>query len=542
MTGSDAAQDTYDIIIIGSGLGALSTASLMAQLYDKRVLVLERHYVIGGFTHAFKRPDKSRGASNKAKYEWDVGVHYVGGMAPGQRDRGLFDFITGGRLSWNRMPDPFEKFHYPDLDFDMYGEPQRFRNDLVEQFPDEEANIDGMFEDIKKISGWANLRMGAGSLPQPLRFIANLWNKRLDGFALQTTEAWLNKRFQDPKLRALMASQWGTYGLPPSRSPFQIHAGIINHFMKGGYYPEGGASKIAEYVMPIVEAKGGAFLINHAVSEILIENGRAVGVEVKLHKSGKETFKRFYAPAIVSNVGAFNTFEKLLPAALGASEADRYRKFLSPQSGATVYLGLKESAKTLGFQGENHWVYKSFDHEYNADGPAVLRGEPRFCYLSFPSLKNSEASTHTAELLAFVDYKDFEAWAGGNWKKRGEDYEALKDTIARGLIDLVDEKYPGFADLVEYVEVSTPLTVEHFTGHPKGAIYGLESSPERYRAIPFSAQTKITGLYLTGADAFTIGIVPALVSGMLTSGALTGPFGFFKVVRDLKAMRTKPSN
>ena len=139
--------------------------------------------------------------------------------------------------------------------------------------------------------------------------------------------------------------------------------------------------------------------------------------------------------------------------------------------------------------------------------------------------------------ILHVDYKDFEDWSGKGWKKRGEDYDALKDTIANGLIDLVDGKYPGFADLVEYVEVSTPLTVEHFTGHPKGAIYGLEASPERFREVPFGARTKIKGLYLTGADVFTIGIVPALVSGLMTAGALVGPFGFFKVLKDMAARR-----
>jgi phytoene dehydrogenase-like protein len=538
---TSASTDHYDIIIIGSGLGALSTASIMAQLYNKRVLVLERHYVVGGFTHAFKRPDKSRGAGNKAKYEWDVGVHYIGGMAERERDRGLFDFVTGSNLKWNRMPDPFERFHYPDFDFDMFGDPKTFRDDLVKEFPDEEDNIDGMFEDIKKVGSWAGTKMGASTMPQPIRFFVDLWAKRLEGMALQTTEAYLNKRFEDPKLRALMASQWGTYGLPPSKSSFQMHAGIINHFMKGGYYPEGGASEIANSIIPIVEAKGGAFLINHPVKEILVEAGRAVGVEVALRKSGKDTIKRFYAPVIVSNVGAYNTYAKLLPKSLGEKRAKKLEKFLAPSTGATVYLGLKENARTLGFQGENHWIYKSFDHEFNADGAEVLKGKPRFCYLSFPSLKNKEASTHTAEILAFVDYKDFEDWAGDDWKKRGDDYEALKETIAKGLIELVDKKYAGFAELVEYVEVSTPITVEHFTDHPKGAIYGLEASPQRFRGVQMGARTPVKGLYLTGADAFMIGIVPALTSGLMTSGAIVGPFGFFKVIKDLgaKARATK---
>ncbi len=540
MTANNVANDHYDIIIIGSGLGALSTASIMAQLYDKRVLVLERHYVIGGFTHAFKRPDKSQGRGNKAKYEWDVGVHYIGGMGEGDRERSLFDFITKSKLKWNRMPDPFEKFHYPDFDFDLHGDPKRYRDDLVELFPGEEANIDGLFRDVKTACGWTNTRMGVSNMAQPLRFFAGLWNKRLNGFALQSTEAYLDKRFLDPKLRSLIASQWGTYGLPPSRSCFHMHALIIDHYLKGGYYPEGGAAEIARTVMPVVEANGGRFLINQNVKEIIVENGTAVGVETVTRKSGKQVSQCFYAPAIVSNVGAYNTYAKLLPKRYGQAKAKSLEKFLAPSSGTTVYLGLKESARTLGFEGENHWFYKSFDHEANASGADVLTGKPRFCYLSFPSLKNNEASTHTAEILAFVDYEDFEAWSGKDWKKRGQEYEDLKDTIALGLIKMVDDKFPGFADLVEYSEVSTPLTIEHFSGHPKGAIYGLEASPARFREVPFGARTKIKGLYLTGADAFTIGIVPALVSGLMTAGAMVGPFGFFKVLKDLKSHRPDP--
>ncbi len=524
----------YDLIIVGSGLGALSTASIMAQLYNKRVLVLERHYVIGGFTHVFKRPDKSASAGNKSKYEWDVGVHYIGGMHKGTMERSLFDFITAGRLKWNRMPDPFEKFHYPGFTFDLYGDSKKYKDDLIKTFPDEQAAIVEFLDDIKSVGKWAQRGFTAANLPQPFRFFMRCYLRATQSQALSTTEEYLNRKFKDEKLKALIASQWGTYGLPPSQSPFFMHAGIIQHFMKGGYYPEGGASEIADDVMPLVEAKGGNFLINHEVREILLENGRAVGVEAVHKKGGKEISKKFYAPAIVSDAGAYNTFAKLLPAEIGGDVAKDLKPFLAESTGATVYLGLKESARTLGFQGENHWIYESFDHEANADGACVLEGNPKFCYLSFPSLKNNEASTHTAEILAFVNYDDFTGWADQKWKKRDKDYDALKDTIAKGLIDMVERRHPGFADLVEYVEVSTPLTVEHFTDHPKGAIYGLIATPERFKRFHFSARTRVPNLYLTGADAFMIGVTPALLSGLLTAGALNGPLGFFKVVKKLQ--------
>ncbi|RMF72996.1 MAG: FAD-dependent oxidoreductase, partial [Acidobacteria bacterium] len=80
----------FDAIVIGSGIGGLSAAALLARHAGRRVLVLERHYTAGGFTHTFARPG----------YEWDVGVHYVGQTRPGTLLRRAFDAITDGSLEW----------------------------------------------------------------------------------------------------------------------------------------------------------------------------------------------------------------------------------------------------------------------------------------------------------------------------------------------------------------------------------------------------------------------------------------------------------
>lgn len=101
-------ETTYDVIVIGSGLGGLTAAAILAKLHKKRVLILERHYVIGGLTHVFRRP---------GNHEWDVGIHYVGEVGKGSTMRAVFDFITSGQLEWAQMPDEFDKFVYPDLTF-----------------------------------------------------------------------------------------------------------------------------------------------------------------------------------------------------------------------------------------------------------------------------------------------------------------------------------------------------------------------------------------------------------------------------------------
>ena len=91
--------ERWDAIVIGSGIGGLSAAATLAKIGNKRVLVLERHYTAGGFTHTFRRPG----------YEWDVGIHYIGGVShPRGMTRRLFDFITDGELEWADMGDVYD--------------------------------------------------------------------------------------------------------------------------------------------------------------------------------------------------------------------------------------------------------------------------------------------------------------------------------------------------------------------------------------------------------------------------------------------------
>ena len=118
-------MQTYDAIVIGSGIGGLACASLLTKLAGKRVLVLERHFKAGGQTHEFERK-----GPNHRKYAWDVGLHYVGEMEPGQGQRHLLDAITGDSVDWIPLPDPYDVFLYPGFRFDVpFGE-ARYREGM----------------------------------------------------------------------------------------------------------------------------------------------------------------------------------------------------------------------------------------------------------------------------------------------------------------------------------------------------------------------------------------------------------------------------
>ncbi len=158
------ANTRYDAIVIGSGIGGLTAASILATLGRKRVLVLERHSVLGGFTHEFRRPGGRR---------WDAGVHYVGDLHEGAMGRAVFDYASRGRRRWSRIAEPFERFVYPDFTFEVHGDEKRYRADLVARFPEERGAIERYFRDLKRAAAWGLRRFIAGTLPAPLR--APIW-------------------------------------------------------------------------------------------------------------------------------------------------------------------------------------------------------------------------------------------------------------------------------------------------------------------------------------------------------------------------------
>jgi phytoene dehydrogenase-like protein len=310
---------------------------------------------------------------------------------------------------------------------------------------------------------------------------------------------------------------------------------VVSHYRHGGWYPQGGSASIADGITPVIEARGGQVLINHEVEEILVERGRAVGVRVNGRARHQQGRRDIFADVVISDVGAYNTFARLLPADFAGSVRRDLAGIPQSMSVVTAYVGLSGSPRALGFQGENQWLFSSYDHDdiYRRRNE-LLEGKAHFCYLSFPSLKNEQSGAHTAELTAPIDAAAFARWAQGSWKKRGEEYEALKRRIGDTLIDFVEATYPGFRSLVDFVEVATPLSSEAFTSHKDGAIYGLAGVPDRYRKPVCRVRTPIDGLYLAGSDAAGHGVVGAAMGGLLTASVVLGErSNFLKLLSEM---------
>jgi all-trans-retinol 13,14-reductase len=504
----------YDAIVIGSGMGGLTTAALLSDL-GKKVCVLEQHYTAGGYTHSYER----------AGYEWDVGVHYIGEVGAPTRTRKLFDYLSGGNLEWAPMDDEYDRFYIGDKVFNAMAGKREFRDNLVRQFPNEARAIDRYIALLDR-SGEALSAFGMGRGMPPMAAAAIspwlAWKRR--GAYRRTTWDVLSELTDDKDLIATLCGQWGDMGLPPKRSPFMAHAMIARHYLYGGYYPVGGSWRIADTIIPKIQAAGGEVFTYARVDEILVENGKVTGVRMADDHV-------IQCDCVISSAGVFNTFDGLLPDAV--AEQSGYRRKLDsvePSLGHLgVYVGLKGTAKEIGLPRTNYWIYPSNDYDAaverfvnDPDAPFPV------VYLSFPSAKdpdyeNRHPGTATIEIVAPAPYEWFEKWNDETWGKRGEDYEALKVQFGERLMETLYQKVPQARGKVDYYEVSTPLSTNWFGGYQRGELYGLAHTGERLEQDWLRPKTRIPGLWLTGQDVLTCGVTGAMMAGLITTMSMVGP-------------------
>ncbi len=230
------------------------------------------------------------------------------------------------------------------------------------------------------------------------------------------------------------------------------------------------------------------------VDGILIEGAKVTGLRMKDGRG-------FRSKAVLSAAGAANTFERLLQAALPELDSLRRRlRRLQPSTAhVSLYAGLSQSDAALGLRGTNLWVYPSFEHDANVERFARDLDAPLpFVYLSFPSAQDPDFQRRhpgkgTVEAITMLPYAAFERWGETRWKRRGDEYDALKERLQARLLAELERQAPAVAGNIAYTELSTPVTTRHFMNYGHGEIYGIASTPERFQMRELGARTPVRG-------------------------------------------------
>ena len=502
-------SNDYDVIVIGSGMGGMTTATALSRL-DHKVLLLEQAQTIGGLTHAFSRNG----------FTWDVGLHYCGLFGHDQPAGRILDWLSGGTIEFRSVGTVYDTLHFPDgFEVSVARPAEAYKMELKDRFPDNASEIDTYFEALQSAVSAMHLVSTERALAEPFRSAHRWWNKKeIQRWCGRTTGEVIADIITDPKLAAVLSAQWGTYGGKPKEGSFAVHGNVMSHYLDGAGYPVGGAAAIAKGLVPVIEAAGGSARANTPVGAILVEEGKAIGVRTS---SGEE----FNAPVIVSAVGAGETVKRLLPQEICRQQwAGEVADFKPSVCHFEIFLGFEGDIARYGATRSNHWFYESWDTD-DAIWPATVNSPIMMSFVSFPSLKDpahdpGPSNRHTGEMMVFADWSSVAGFADGGAEKRPAEWTAFKQEVEAKLMAFFTSKFPALAPLVVYCELGTPLATASFTGHEKGGFYGVETTPRRMLSEALNARTPVPGLFLTGQDVMCPGIAGALYGGMLGAAAI----------------------
>ncbi|MEU6147697.1 2Fe-2S iron-sulfur cluster-binding protein [Streptomyces sp. NPDC047081] len=490
-------DEEADVVVIGSGMGGLAAARAIAQFGGQRVLVLEQHYTLGGMTHEFSRA---------GRYRFGTGLHYM------SANSGPFlGFMTDGRAQLSLLPDEYDALHFPELDFAVPATEEAFRTRLKERFPAEAEAIDDFFRTTRRAMAGLTARNVLASFPAGIRKATAPLVERLFPSTFRSLRDQVLRSFGDPGLRAVLAARWGLYGTPPASSAFGYHAAVpLTFFMDGTAHPVGGPQELNRVVLQILRRYGVVLRPRQRVHEVVVEGGRATGVDVEDTATGRRY--RVRADTVVSAAGVRNTY-----ALIGRSH--ELADLPEERSAVMLFLGLDRSPAVFGLRGENHWFMPDLQEHDSGPRPP---GEGTL-YVSFASLNNPAARFHTVELLELVDPRLVDPWRGTPEGERPESYRKFKDELTERLLARLEERWPGFRETVAFAELATPLSFETYQHSVLGSFYGLAATPRRLRSARAGCRTPVKGLFVAGQDAWGSGVVGALAGGLMAANAVLRP-------------------
>ena len=521
---STPVPERVDVAIVGAGPSGLTAAAYLAR-QGKSVAIFDPHYVAGGSATQFARGRKG------SRFRFDIGLHYIGEVGPDQplglmlTELGIHDKLGFAPLD----PDGYDRFVFPDFTFHMPADLGLYRDRMVEFFPEQRRGVDKYISYVKHADAARRLAAGNDGRLTPLVNIQVLFKAWRVVMHLKHSlnDLMDSCGITDPKLRAVIAAQQGDYGLPPGKAAALIHASTSAHFASGGWYPKGGGQAISDALADCIEAAGGAICLRKRVEKIVIENSRAIGVDIVSHKDVRQ---RVLAGAVISGADLKHTMGDLIdPEHLPQKYRTRVENYEMAGSLFLACLGVKGSfdeLRGLGLGAFNTWQFDSydFDGEYAAgdrDGPLPVRG----AYITSGSLKDPEPGSHaplghaTLEVMAMVngDPAKWDVEESGISKRKyrhGDGYKALKEGVEEQLIARTEALFPGVKERIVFQESATPVTTRRYTGASEGVSYGIAATVEQSMDGRPDERSPVQGLYLCGASCRSYhGIYGTMCSG-----------------------------
>jgi all-trans-retinol 13,14-reductase len=498
----------YDVILIGSGISALTSAALLSQK-GKKVLVLEQYSRPGGYMHSFRRFGET----------FDTGAHYVGALAPGQPFHTLLSYLDvfDSQVFSPLDPNGFDVFKFPEGTVQFPVGYENVIEELGASFPNERSAIRSYFEmirDIVRLFPTYNFSEKT-EMERPIEAL----NVSLQAIVEQLT--------QNAKLQAVLYAYCGLHGVTPGETPFGLHAIMVDSLILGPMgFSKGGDGLVEKFVQRI-RANGSEVLTHQKVTKLVVENDLVQEVQT----ASGETYT---AEWIISSIHPKATF-RLLSDDSKLTPAFRERLVNMKESNGIFGVYAKCKGLTELNPRRNYYFFKTSDPKQMFDFGGPNDVPPAV----FTSMSRREVGGVENQALSFHSmspYQWFSQWKDSSYGKRPEEYKQMKERVASGVFSLVKQYQPEFPENIEKYVTSSPLTNLHFNGSEEGSGYGIYHSIQNTGARALGPRTKVLNLLLTGQNCLFPGLLGASVSALRSCGHI---IGIKPVLHDLEMLGRK---
>ncbi len=478
-------------VIVGSGLGGLSTAVILAK-NGYRVTVLEQHFQVGGCLQCFRR----------GGVKFETGMHFIGSAEEGQTVGRLMRYLEMDRdVRLSPLDaDGYDVISLADKTYRFAKGRDAFIRQMAEYFPHQRQELEHYFnlvEEIAHASSMHSLRHADKEA------VIN------PEYQLRSINDVLEEVIGDPMLRNVLVGNLPLYAAQLDKTPFAVHAFIMDFYNQSAFRIVGGSEEVAKSLVATIGRYGGQVRTRAKVvhiecdethaTHVVLENGECIPCDV-----------------VISDAHPMRTLEWLDTHLIRPAFRKRVNAIPQTVGGFSLYLKFKHGAipymnhNFYHYNGSSPWGCEDYTPETWPKGYLYMH----LCHEPHPVWAQSGV------VLSYINYDDFQPWASTTVGHRGEDYEQFKHRLAERLLDNLERSFPGIRDAIEAYYTATPLTYRDYTGAERGGMYGIAKDVSMSAAYRVSQRTKVPNVLQTGQNINSHGMLGVLVGTMVTCSEL----------------------
>jgi len=455
----------YDVIVIGGGLGGLTAGAKLAK-GGAEVLLLEQQPVPGGCATTFHRLD----------FDFEVSLSELMGFEDGGALHRMYDDLgVLDEVELLHVPE-FYRIQHGDTDVVVPYGVDAATEALETAFPDETEAIDRFFDVLQTLR--SEIRDVARRGPPRLWTLPNfvLDHPTFVRHRNATLGDFLDALTDNEELKLVLGANYGYYHDDPySLSLPKFASAQAGYFINGGYYIKGGSQELSDHLVSVIEDNGGAAEFGRLATDILVEDGRAVGVRHE-RVATNEDARIDRCAHVVANAAIPQVADSLLPLPYGKELHDEIADLEPGPSLLILYLAFEPIPSEIGNEYYSTFVYSEEVDTFADTSPphGDSYGRRGYAFVDYSQV-DADLSPSGKSVGSMVTLDYLSNWTGLTDEEYGEKKAFVKKVLLRRLEALV----PGIRETVVHSEIATPQTIKRFTLNPGGEPYGFAQTPSQ---------------------------------------------------------------